>query len=150
MRVTQISVFLENRPGRLLQLLQVFADARTNLHALSVADTADFGIVRAIVDNPQAAMRAIQGAGLTAATTDVLRAEIPDTPGGLAQAVIEPLARAGVNVEYIYAYGERPAEKAVVVLKVDDLERAERALGARHLDHEGTKCEKSTKHEEHE
>ncbi|MGQ9555602.1 MAG: ACT domain-containing protein [Anaerolineae bacterium] len=129
MKVTQISVFLENRPGRLLRLLQVLADAKVNLQALSVADTADFGIVRVIVDNAQAAMRAIQAAGLTAATTDVLRAEIPDTPGGLAQAVIEPLARAGVNVEYIYAYSERPAEKAVVVLKVDDLEKAEKALG---------------------
>ena len=129
MKVTQISVFLENRPGRLLRLLQVLADAKVNLQALSVADTADFGIVRVIVDNAQAAMRAIQAAGLTAATTDVLRAEIPDTPGGLAQAVIEPLARAGVNVEYIYAYSERPTEKAVVVLKVDDLEKAEKALG---------------------
>ena len=129
MKVTQISVFLENRPGRLLHLLQVFADAGVNLQALSMADTADFGIARVIVGDTQAAMQAIQQTGLTAATTEVLRVEIPDTPGGLAQTVIEPLAQAEVNVEYIYAYGERPSGKAVVVLKVDDLEKAEQVLG---------------------
>ncbi len=129
MKATQISVFLENRPGRLEQLLRVFARAGVNLQALSVADTSDFGIVRVIVGDVPGAIKAIQEAGLTAATTDVLRAEIPDEPGGLADAVIAPLSQAGVNVEYIYAYSERAGDKAVVVLKVDDLERAERALG---------------------
>ena len=128
MKATQISVFLENRPGRLLQLLQVFARANVNLQALSVADTADFGIVRVMVDDVPAAVQAIQQAGLTAATTEVLRVEVPDEPGGLAKAVIEPLAEAGVNVEYVYAYSERAGDKAVVVLKVDDLNKAEEAL----------------------
>jgi hypothetical protein len=129
MKATQISVFLENRPGRLSHLLQVLSDAQVNLQALSVADTADFGIVRMIVSDTEAALRAIQQAGLTAATTQVLQMEIPDVPGGLARTVIDPLARAGVNIEYIYAYSERPLERAIVVLKVDDLEKAERALG---------------------
>jgi hypothetical protein len=128
MKVTQISVFLENRPGRLAHLLRVLSDAQVNLRALSLADTADFGIARAIVSDTDAAMRAIQAAGLTAATTEVLRVEIPDVPGGLARTVVEPLAQAGVNIEYMYAYSERPSEKAVVVLKVNDLEKAERVL----------------------
>ncbi len=129
MKVTQISVFVENRPGRLMHLLQVLSDAQINLRALSLADTADFGIVRMIVTDTQAALQAIQQAGLTAATTEVMQAEIPDVPGGLVRTVIAPLAQADVNIEYSYAYSERPSDKAVVVLKVDDLEKAEQVLG---------------------
>ncbi|MGI6209846.1 MAG: ACT domain-containing protein [Anaerolineae bacterium] len=129
MKATQISVFLENRPGRLHHLLQVLARAGVNLQALSVADTADFGIARVIVTDPIAAMAAIQADGLTAATTEVLRVELPDEPGALANTVIEPLAEAGVNVEYIYAYSERCGDKAVVVLKTDNNEKAEQVLG---------------------
>jgi hypothetical protein len=129
MKETQISVFLENRPGRLLHLLEAFADTKVNLRALSVADTADFGIARVIVDDVEAAVQAIRQAGLTAATTEVLRAEIPNAPGGLAEAVIRPLARAGVNVEYTYAYNKGGSENAVAVLKVDDMEKAQQVLG---------------------
>ena len=129
MQVTQISVFLENQPGRLAHLLNVLSDAQVNLQALSVADSADFGIVRLIVADPDAAKATIHGAGLTAATTEVLRVEIPDVPGGLVRSVVEPLAQAGVNIEYTYAYSERALDKAVVVLKVDDLEKAEEVLG---------------------
>ena len=130
MKVTQISVFLENQPGRLAYLLNVLSNAQVNLQALSVADSADFGVVRLIVSDTDAAMRAIRDAGLTAATTKVLRVEIPDVAGGLVRSVMEPLAQAGVNIEYTYAYSERMQEKAVVVLKVDDLEKAEQALCA--------------------
>lgn len=129
MKVTQISVFLENRPGRLAHLLRVLSDSDVNLQALSVADSTDFGVVRMIVSDPETAMRALNEAGLTATTTDVLRAEIPNVPGGLAQTVVEPLAEAGVNIEYTYAYSERPSKKAVVVLKVDDPEKAQQVLG---------------------
>lgn len=129
MNVTQISVFLENRPGRLAHLLQVLSDAKVNLRALSVADSADFGIARVIVDDADTAIRAIHAANMTTATTQVLRVEIPDVPGGLATAVIEPLAAADVNIQYIYAFSERPLQKAVVVLKVDDLEKAKIVLG---------------------
>ena len=130
MKITQISVFLENRPGRLAYLLDVLSDANINLQALSVADTADFGIARLIVADPQAALRAVQQVGLTAATTQVLRVEIPDVAGGLAHTLVEPLAHAGVNIEYTYAYSEAPSGKAVVVLKVDKLEAALKALGS--------------------
>ncbi len=128
MKIHQISVFLENRPGRLLHLLQALTAAKVNLRALSVADTADFGIARLVVSDTEAALKAIRQAGLTAATTEVLHVQVPDTPGGLAQAVVAPLAQAGINVEYVYAFSERPAEQAVVVLKVDDPDRAEQVL----------------------
>jgi len=128
MKIHQISVFLENRPGRLLHLLQALTAAQVNLRALSVADTADFGIARLVVSDTDAALKAIRQAGLTAATTEVLHVQVPDTPGGLAKAVIGPLAEAGVNVEYVYAFSERLAEQAVVVLKVDDPDRAEEVL----------------------
>ena len=128
MRVTQISVFLENRPGRLAHLLQVLSEAEVNLRALSVADTSDFGIVRLIVDDVDSALQAVRQADLTAATTPVLRAEIPDAPGALQQNVVDPLAEAGVNIEYMYAYGGRISKTAVVILKVDNLEKAIQTL----------------------
>lgn len=128
MRVTQISVFLENRPGRLAHLLQALAEAKVNLRALSLADTADFGIARLIVADNAAAMAAIRRADLTAATTEVLRIEVSDAPGALENTIVVPLAQAGVNIEYLYAHSERPAEKAEVILKVDRLDKAEQAL----------------------
>jgi hypothetical protein len=128
MRVTQISVFLENRPGRLAHLLQVLAEAKVNLRALSLADTADFGIARIIVADTAAAMAAIRHAELTAATTEVLRVEVPDEPGALENTIVVPLAQAGVNIEYLYAHSERPLDKAEVVLKVDRLDKAEQVL----------------------
>ncbi len=130
MKATQISVFLENRPGRLLQLLQVFGAAGVNLKALSVADTADFGIARVIVADVDEAMAAIQAAGLTTATTEVLRVELPDEPGALANRVVKPLAEAGINVGYVYAYSQSVGDKAVVVLKADDIDRAVEVLSA--------------------
>ena len=128
MRITQISVFLENRPGRLAHLLQVLADAQVNLRALSLADTADFGIARLIASDPAAAVRAISQAGLTTATNQVLCVEIPDTPGALAHMLVDPLSLANVNIEYAYAYAGAAEQRATVVMKVDNLDAAERVL----------------------
>jgi hypothetical protein len=128
MRITQISVFMENRPGRLAHLLRVLSASQINLRALSLADTADFGIARLLVSDVDGALQALQGAGLAAATTQVLRVEIPDEPGAFARTLVEPLAGANVNIEYAYAYSEAPSGKAVVVLKVDKLDSAERVL----------------------
>ena len=128
MNVTQISVFLENQPGRLTFLLSVLSDAGVNLRAMSVADSSEFGIVRVIVDDADKGYAAIHDSGMTASRTEVLRAEIPDEPGGLAKAIIEPLSEAGVNIEYSYAYSETTETNAIVVLKVDDLQKAMAAL----------------------
>jgi len=128
MRMKQVSVFAENRPGRLKTLLEVLSRAEVNIRALSIADTADFGIVRMILSDTEKGLEAVRTAGFAASTNDVLRVEIPDQPGGLLKAVAEPLSAAGVNIEYVYAFADRPEEHAMVVLKVGDIDAAERLL----------------------
>lgn len=128
MRMKQVSVFAENRAGRLKTLLAVLARAEINIRALSIADTADFGIVRMILSDTDEGLEAIRAAGFAASTNDVLRVEVPDQPGGLLQAVAEPLAAAGVNIEYVYAFADNPEKHAMVVLKVGDIDAAERLL----------------------
>lgn len=129
MRMKQISVFVENRPGRLKVLMEVLNKADINIRALSIADTADFGIVRMILSDTEQGLEAIRAAGFAASTNDVLRVEVPDQPGGLLNVIAAPLAAAGVNVEYVYAFADRPQEHAVVVLKVGDIDAAEKLIG---------------------
>jgi hypothetical protein len=126
MRTTQVSAFLENRPGRLLYLLNILAEAGVNLFAHNIVDASDFGIIHLLVDSPQKAIEAIRGAGLTCSTTQVLVVQVPNAPGAFVERVLQPLAAAGVNIEYSYAYG--CGGTANIVLKVDDLEGGERAL----------------------
>jgi hypothetical protein len=128
MRMKQVSVFVENRPGRLQVVLEALAKAEVNIRALSIADTADFGIVRMILSDTDKGLDAIRAEGFAASTNDVLRVEIPDRPGGLLETVTKPLAKAGINLEYVYAFAERPQEHAVVVLKVGDIDAAERLI----------------------
>jgi hypothetical protein len=124
----QVSVFVENRPGRLKLLLETLAKAEINIRALSIADTADFGIVRMILSDTEKGLEVIRDAGLAASTNEVLRVEIPDQPGGLLKTVVEPLAAAGINVEYVYAFADRPLENAMVVLKVGNIDAAEKLI----------------------
>ena len=131
MKVTQISAFLENRPGRLLYLLNILAEAKVNLVAHNIVDASDFGIVHMLVDEPRRALEAIRAAGLTCAATTVLALAVPDQPGAFVDQVLKPLAEAGVNIEYSYAYSAPGTGKAHVVIKVDDLERGEKALAGR-------------------
>jgi len=135
MRVTQVSAFLENRPGRLLHLLSVLANAGVNVLAHDIVDASDFGIVHLVVDDPKRAVQAMSDSKLTAATTNVLVVDVPDRAGAFVDCVLRPLAEAGANIQYSYAFGalagtgtaER-ADATRVVLKVDDIARAERAL----------------------
>ncbi len=129
MRMKQVSVFVENRPGRLKLLMEILNRAEVNIRALSIADTADFGIVRMILSDTDQGLEAIRAAGFAASTNDVLRVEVPDKPGGLLKAIAEPLAVAGINLEYVYAFADRPQEHAVVVLKVGDIDAAEKLIG---------------------
>ena len=124
----QVSVFVENRPGRLRTMLQALYDRNINIRALSIADTSDFGIVRMILSDTEAGAKALREAGFTASLTDVLRVELPDKPGGLLKAAIEPLAEAGLNVQYIYAFVDTPLESAAAVVKTNDAERARKVL----------------------
>ncbi len=129
MRTQQVSVFAENRPGRLQEMLTVLASAGVNIRALSIADSADFGIIRMILSETEKGERALRGAGFTLMVGDVLAVEVPDKPGGFLSTVVTPLTEAGVNIEYVYAFADNPLEHALVVLKVSDLARAERLIG---------------------
>jgi hypothetical protein len=126
--IEQLSVFLENKSGRLAELTRSLGDAGVNMRALMVADTEEFGVVRIICDRPREARRALESARFGVSVTEVVAVEIPDRPGGLAE-VLEALGRVGMNVEYAYCFVEPSGDAAVDVLKVDD-EGATEALRA--------------------
>lgn len=121
MRIKQISVFLENKKGRLAEITKLIAKAGIDIRALSIADTAEFGILRLIVNDPDKAVKVIADGGFTAKSTDVLAVEIPDKPGSLAK-VMEIFEETGVNIEYLYASLEKDCSTAVVIFKVEDIE----------------------------
>jgi hypothetical protein len=127
MRVEQISIFLENKSGRLAEVTDVLAAAGVNIRALSLADTADFGILRLIVDKVDQAKQALKDKGFTIGRTEVLALEVPDRPGGLAE-ILQILAKGSINVEYMYAFVQRSLENAIVIFRFDDLDTAIRVL----------------------
>jgi hypothetical protein len=129
MNVLQISVFIENKPGRLAAVTHALGAAGINIRALSIADTSDFGVLRLIVDDPEAAHAALKSAGFTVNLTDVIAVEVCDEPGGLAK-VLDVLADAGQNVEYIYAFCEKRRGNALTVCRVENGETAKKALQA--------------------
>jgi hypothetical protein len=133
--VEQISVFLENKTGRLAECCRALGNAGINMRALMVADTEDFGVVRIICDHPERAREVLEDAGFGVSTTPVVAIEIPDTPGGLAD-VLEALGGQRMNVEYAYCFVEPSGKAAVDVLKVDDASAGEmlRSRGYRVLD----------------
>ena len=129
MRVEQISIFLENKSGRLAEVTDVLAAAGVNIRALSLADTADFGILRLIVDKIEQAKQALRSSGFALGKTEVLALEVPDRPGGLAE-ILGILGKAGINVEYMYAFVQRSLENAIVIFRFDELDKAIQALTA--------------------
>lgn len=127
MKLVQISVFLENRAGRLAEVTKILGDAEVNIRALSLADTSDFGILRLIVDKTEEAIEALRTNKFTASLTEVVAVEVDDRPGGLAR-VLDILQNKGINVEYMYAFVEKFSEKAVLVFRFENLEEAIRTL----------------------
>ena len=119
MDIKQIFVFLENKAGRLGEVTKALAQAQINIRALSIADTADFGILRLIVDKEAEAIKALNDAGFQARVTDVVAVEIEDKPGGLAK-VMELFQKKNINIEYLYASLEGKEGKAVVIFKLED------------------------------
>lgn len=130
MKVKQISIFLENKSGRLAQVTRVLGDHGINIRALSIADTTDFGILRLIVSDPELAYRVLKEAGFTVSATDVIAVEVADRPGGLADA-LSVLQEAGINIEYLYAFLQKASRAALVVFRVEQLDEAIAALQAR-------------------
>jgi hypothetical protein len=119
--VRQISVFLENKFGRLLEATEAIGQAGVNIRALSVADTSDFGILRCIVSDTDKALKLLKEKGFTASATPVVAAEVPDVPGGLAKLLSIPREN-DINVEYLYAFVAKSGDNAIVILRVEDIE----------------------------
>jgi len=119
MTIEQLSVFVENKPGKLVEALETLGTANVDLRALSLADTSDFGILRIIVDNPKKALDVLSEAGFLVKSNEVVAVIIGDKPGGLAS-VISMLSRGGVNIEYTYAFVAHSRDNAYVILRVDD------------------------------
>jgi len=119
MKVEQLSIFLENKPGGLEQVTRILKDAEINIRTLSLADTTDFGILRLIVNDVDAAALALKTQGLRVSRTTVVAVEVPDRPGGL-HGILEVLSRNGINVEYLYAFVEKSGQNAVIIFRFDD------------------------------
>ncbi|NLY40610.1 MAG: ACT domain-containing protein [Desulfovibrionales bacterium] len=123
MKVEQISVFLENRAGRLAEVTKILAENKVNIRALSLADTSDFGILRLIVTDNEKAKEALKAHGFTVGRTNVVAAEISDQPGGL-HSVLDMLTAGGVNVEYMYAFVTQSGHNAILIFRFDRTDQA--------------------------
>ena len=121
MKLEQISVFMENKPGRLEHVTRVLAETDINIRALSLADTSDFGILRLILNDIDTAEKALQNEGFTVRRTHVVAVEIPDRPGGM-YSISKVLAGHNINVEYAYAFVERSGENAIIIFRFDDID----------------------------
>lgn len=127
MKVEQISIFLENKSGRLAEVTDVLAKAGINIRALSLADTADFGILRLIVNDTEKAKQVLRDNGFTVGKTEVVAVEVPDRPGGLA-GILNILKERGINVEYMYAFVQKSRENAIIIFRFDEVDGAISAL----------------------
>ncbi len=132
MKIQQISIFLENSSGRLAEVTRVLKDGGVNLRAIMIADTADFGILRVIPDNPAKAIEILKKAQFTTKTTDVLAVTISDKVGSLAD-VLGLFEKNGVNIEYLYAALDKAGETAVVIIRTDDIEKGLKVIEANGL-----------------
>jgi hypothetical protein len=123
MKVEQISIFLENKPGGLEEVTRILKDAGINIRTLSLADTTDFGILRLIVNDVDRASQVLKEQGFRISRTLVVAVEVPDRPGGL-HGILEVLSKNGINVEYLYAFVERSGEHAVIIFRFDAPDKA--------------------------
>ena len=123
MKVEQISIFIENKSGRLAEITRILGDAGINIRALSLADTSDFGILRLIVDNVETAKAVLKEKGFTVSKTEVVAVEVPDRPGGLSS-LLQTLDADQINVEYMYAFVERCGGNAVIIFRFDETDKA--------------------------
>jgi hypothetical protein len=136
MKLRQVSVFIENKVGRIMEITEVLRENNLNIRALSLADTSDFGILRMIVDDIEKATAVLKDKGFIVKETEVVAVEVPDKPGGLAQ-VLEILCIANINVEYMYAFIEQPENKALLIFRFEDPEKAIETLTAKGIEISG-------------
>lgn len=129
MKVEQISVFLENKAGRLSEVTGILTEAGVNIRALALADTSDFGVLRLIVDHRDRAVQALKDNGFTVSVTEVVGVQVEDRPGGLHH-ILEVIKNAGLNVEYMYAYVRQTGKDAVMIFRFDNIPASLQALKA--------------------
>ncbi|MDY6989495.1 MAG: ACT domain-containing protein [Thermodesulfobacteriota bacterium] len=127
MRLEQISIFLENKAGRLAEVTRVLSETGVNIRALSLADTSDFGILRLIVNDNDKAKKALKEHGFTVGKTDVVAVEVEDRPGGLSH-ILDVLGKKNINVEYMYAFVQHSGKDAVIIFRFDDIDAAVKLL----------------------
>ncbi len=127
MKVDQISIFLENKSGRLAEVTRVLGNAGINVRALSLADTSDFGILRLIVNDSAKAVDVLKQNQFTVSMTQVVAVEVSDRPGGLAY-ILDILQKENINVEYMYAFVERSSDNAVIIFRFDEIDKAIKIL----------------------
>jgi hypothetical protein len=128
MKIRQLSLFLENRPGQLKIPVKALGDAGIDILTMSLADTQQFGILRLIVKDPERARGVLEAAGVVVNVTEVLAVDVPDRPGGLAS-VLEAFEKAGLAIEYMYAFATRERGKyATLIFRLEEPERAARLL----------------------
>jgi len=123
MNIKQISVFLENKRGRLAEVTKLLASTNINIRALSLAETAEFGILRLMVNDPHTCLQVLKSNNFVAQETDVIAVEVEDKPGGLYK-VLDILGQNEINIEYMYAFVEKKVDNAIVVFRIDDFQRA--------------------------
>ncbi len=123
MKLKQLSVFLENRPGHLSRVCETLAKAGINIVTMTLADTREFGILRLIIREWQRAKEELEGAGFAVNTTDVMTIEVDDEPGGL-EKILKIAESGGLSVEYMYAFACKPKKNALIVIRFDDPDRA--------------------------
>jgi hypothetical protein len=129
MTIDQISVFVENKPGKLVEVVETLGENGIDLRALSIADTSDFGILRIIASDPQKALEVLKKAEFVTSVTKVLAVSVADTPGSLAR-VLRILSDAGIGVEYVYAFITHEKDRAYVIIRVEDNDKAAEMLTA--------------------
>jgi hypothetical protein len=127
MKITQISVFLENKKGRLLQVCSLLGKSGINIRALNVAESEGFGVLRIVADKPQEAVKVLKQNDFIANLTDIVAVEIEDRPGGLAR-VLSVLDEHNINIEYMYGFAEKSSNNAMMVFRFDDPEKAAKVL----------------------
>ena len=127
MKLKQISVFLENKEGRLKKAISILSQASINIRALSIADTSEFGILRLIVPEPELAQEKLEENNFVVKVNEVIAVEVPDQPGGL-DSILNILYKAKINVEYLYAFVEKNEDKAIVVIRTENIDEGIKAL----------------------
>jgi hypothetical protein len=132
MKITQISIFLENRKGRLHEVCSLLGAGGINIRALTIAETESFGVLRIVVNKPEQAIKLLRDNSFVANITDVVAVEVPDKPGGLAE-VLQVLSTNDVNVEYMYGFLEKSGNNAILVFRFEDTTYAQKILTANNI-----------------